>query len=666
MRWALSRSADRPSSFELRTSNFGLRIGPSGARRSKIEDRSNRWLTLSTPIVIAVFLVTGCSRQPDLKSVPPEIVEAKGASTGQASLIPHVRFTDITSQAGIHFKHTNGAFGKKMLPETMGSGVAFLDYDKDGHPDLLFVNSCYWPGHEQATGDAPCLTLYRNQGNGTFEDVTAASGLAITMYGMGVTVGDYDNDGWQDIFVSGVGGNRLFHNVSDGHGGRRFEDVTQRAGVAGTGHWPSPSEGEFLNVKTPISFPSSAAFLDYDGDGKLDIFVCHYITWSPFLDLSQPFTLEGVGRGFGPPNSFEGAQCRLYHNLGDGRFEDVSAKAGIEVFDQEGVGDKARQRSIGKSLGVYVCDVDNDGWPDIIVANDTVRNFFFHNMGDGTFKEDALLYGMAYAEGKARGAMGIDGCEYRAGRFAVALANFADEPVTFLRCDMARSADRATMAEQLLFFDAAVAEGVAGASRIPLKFGTFFFDYDLDGRPDLLICNGHLEPEISKVQKGQSYEQSALLFWNCGGKCSFVPVTEEQAGPDLFKPLVGRGSAFADIDGDGYLDVVLTANGGPARLLRNNGGTRNHWIRLSLEGDGVHSNRSAIGAKVILKAAGKTQYQQVTSARGYLSQSELPVTFGLGTADKVDSITVLWPGRNAGKQEWKGLTVDKMHILKQR
>jgi hypothetical protein len=569
--------------------------------------------------------------------------------------VPNVRFTDITEKAGIKFRHTNGSFGNKLLPETMGSGVAFIDYDNDGLQDILFVNSCYWPGYESTP--APTLALYRNKGNGTFEDVTKAVGLDVTLYGMGVTVGDYDNDGWPDIFITAVGGNHLFHNEH----GKGFKDVTQAAGVGGATYWPTASDGDFLKLRKNLSFPSSAAFFDYDGDGLLDLFVCNYVTWSPGFDLSQPFQLTGGGRGFGPPVSFEGAQCILYRNLGNGRFEDVSAKAGIQVHDTEGVGQQARQRSVCKALGVYVSDVDGDGWPDIIVANDTVRNFFFHNKGDGTFEERGVLSGVAYAEGKARGAMGTDGAFYRPGRFAVVLANYADEPSTFLRLDTPNRG-------QLNFEEAALAEGISGPSRIPLKFGCFFFDYDLDGRLDLLTCNGHLEPEISKVQAGQTYKQPAQLFWNCvgtGPKCSFVPVTEKAAGPDLFSPMVGRGCAFADIDGDGALDVVLTANGGPARLLRNEGHTGNNWIRLVLEGDGVHSNRSAIGAQVTLLADGVEQQLQVTSARGYLSQSELPLTFGLGKATKVDRVIIRWPGKDGQTEELINPAVNKVHVIKQ-
>src|SRR5438132_518185 len=413
----------------------------------------------------AAVICSGCGSKDEAAPAAPLVNPAQFPKLGANIKIPPVRFTDITEKAGIRFRHCSGAFGKKLLPETMGSGVAFIDFDNDGLQDIIFINSCCWPGYDN--GERPTLSLYRNKGNGAFEDVTRASGLAVTMYGMGVTVGDYDNDGWPDIFVTGVGGNRLFHNVPNGAGGRRFEDVSELAGVAGAGHIPLVSREDFLQLKTPLSFPSSAAFLDYDGDGLLDLFVANYVTWSPGFDLGQIFQLKGEGRAYGPPVAFEGAQCILYHNLGNGRFEDVSAKAGIQVLDREGIGEQARVRSVGKSLGVFVFDVDGDGYPDIFVANDTVRNFLFHNKGNGTFEEIGLTSGFAYAEGKARGAMGVDGVEYclgrpgTPGRFGVVLANFADEPLTFMRLDNPR---------QLLFSDVAMAEGVAGPSRLPLKF----------------------------------------------------------------------------------------------------------------------------------------------------------------------------------------------------
>ena len=597
-----------------------------------------------------LLILPGLGKVADQEVVPPDPRPPAPHVIG--ARLPSVRFVDITKQAGIRFQHTNGAFGQKLLPETMGPGVAFLDYDNDHRPDILFVNSCYWPGHEEKGKPAPTLALYRNKGDGTFEDVTVQTGLNITMYGMGVTVGDYDNDGWPDIFVTGLGGNRLFHNEPDGRGGRRFRDVTRAASVGGPGGWPT-SAGDFLSVATPVNFSSSAAWLDYDGDGLLDLFVCNYVLWSPDKDVNEPFMLADLGRAYGPPDAFEGTQCFLYHNLGNGRFEDVSARAGIHV---KGIDKPA----IGKSLAVCVCDVDDDGWPDVIVANDTARNFFFHNNGDGTFSEVGQFSGVAYAAGKARGAMGADWGEYRPGMFAVAISNFADEPDTFLRLNNRK---------RLLFSDAATAEGIYGPSRALLKFGLFFFDYDLDGRLDLLTCNGHLEPEINKVQRGQTYRQPVQLFWNTGARPTFEPVGAADAGPDLFKPLVGRGCAFADIDGDGDLDVVLTENGGPARLLRNDGGNRNHWIRLALEGDGRRSNRSAIGARVTLEAGGKVQHQQVASGRGYLSQSELTLTFGLGKTKKVDRITIQWPGKYGGTQvltDPKDLKIDQVRYIKQR
>ncbi|HKB40934.1 MAG TPA: CRTAC1 family protein, partial [Gemmataceae bacterium] len=573
--------------------------------------------------------------------------------------LPNVTFTDITDKAGIRFHHTNGSFGKKLLPETMGSGVAFLDFDNDGHQDLLLIDSCYWPGHE-GTGK-PGLRLYRNKGNGTFEDVTEKMKLNVTLYGMGVAVGDYDNDGYPDVFITAVGGNRLFHNDR----GQGFTDVTDRMGVGGPGGWPAGTKN-FLEHKDPITFSTSATFLDYDGDGRLDLFVCNYVTWSPTRDLSQSFTLVGGTRAFGPPTSFDGAQCFLYRNAGD-HFEDVSEKAGIQVWEKEGTGDQARLRGAGKSLGVLVCDVDEDGGPDIVVANDTVRNFFFHNVaaperpGGRGFVERGLTTGIAYAGSSpsARGAMGIDWGEYRPGKHAFLIANFATEPSTFLRQNGPGA---------LAFQDVAMPEGLYGPTRSPLKFGAFFFDYDLDGRLDLLTANGHLEPEITKTLPTQTYAQPAQLFWNTGldKQRAFEEVKAAHAGKDLFQPMVGRGSAYADIDGNGTLDVVLTGNGGPARLFRNNGGTGNNWIRLVLKGDGKRSNASAIGARVEVKVGDQVIHREVVGARGYLSQSELPITVGLGKATRVDSVTIYWPGKNADKQVvTKDLKINSVRTIAQ-
>jgi hypothetical protein len=606
---------------------------------ANMKSRAGLWAAGIGLLAISAITLwgSGCNHKDDATG---KGIEVDSPSERPEVATPPVRFVDITRKAGIRFMHVNGAFGKKLLPETLGSGVAFIDYDKDKRQDLILVNSCYWPGHADPKKKAPTLALYRNKGDGTFEDVTEQCGLNVTLYGMGVTVGDYDNDGWPDIFVTALGGNKLFHNEPDGKGGRRFVDVTVQAGLATGAGLPS-GPGEFLDREAPILFPSSAAWLDYDNDGRLDLFVCHYVTWSPRLDLDQKCTLLGQVRAYCPPRVFKGSQCTLYRNLGGGKFEDVSVKAGIHVTGEQG-------EAVAKALGVVVGDFDGDGWPDIFVANDTVRNFLFHNRGDGTFEEIGERAGIARAEGVARAGMGADFGEFRAGRFAVVVGNFANEPNTLLCLDHPK---------QLLFSDVALVEGLAGLSRIVLKFGLFFFDFDLDGLLDLLTCNGHLEPEIQFADKSQTYKQPVQLYWNSGGRPTYALVKEKYSGPDLFRPIVGRGCAFADINGDGYLDVVVTENGGPARLFRNQGGTGHHWVRLELEGDGVRSNKSAIGARVTLTAGGKTQVRFVTSARGYLSQSELPITFGLGKTDKIDRVEIRWPGRG-GVQVLQDLAVD--------
>ncbi len=590
------------------------------------------------------------------------------ATTAPAHLVhpnPKVRFTDITDQAGIDFKHHNGFSGKKLLPETMGSGVAVIDFDDDGYPDLLFINLCPWPGDDKPGEPLPTLKLYRNQGDGTFKDVTEAVGLNVTLFGMGVTVGDYDNDGFPDVFITGVGGNHLFRNEAappgSGANGRRFRDVTAEAGVGGPSDWSAARQGNFFAFDRPLNFSTSAAFLDYDGDGLLDLFVCNYVTWSPAEDQRLSFTRDGKHRAFGPPTAFAGTQCFLYRNLGNGHFEDVSATAGIQVFDNDGSAERPRLRNVGKALGVSVCDLDEDGWPDIVVANDMVRNFCFHNVpgpnGTRVFKEIGLPSGIAYAAGVARGAMGVDwGTDVRPGENALLIGNFTNEPNTYFR---------PSQAKKLTFIDSARKEGVAEPSLRLMKFGLFFFDYDLDGRLDFLTCNGHLEPDIAKTQFGETYAQPVQLFWNAG-KEGFQQVGSADAGPDLFGPLVGRGCAYLGVNRQGPLDVVLTANGGKARLLHNEGGTGNHWLRLKLEGDGVRSNRSAIGARVTVEAGGQTLHREVTGARGYLSQSELVLTFGLGQTTKVDRVTIQWPGKNAGEpQVVVDLAIDREHRIRQ-
>ncbi len=540
--------------------------------------------------------------------------------------VPEVRFTDITRAAGITFVHNNGAAGDKLLPESLGGGAAFFDFDNDGDPDLLFVNGTAWP--EQAATGAPATThaLYRNDGAGHFTDVTAGSGLDVSFYGMGCAVGDHDNDSRVDVYLTGVYTNRLFRNL----GGGKFQDVTAAAGVGG---------GE-------QDWGVSCAFFDYDNDGLLDLFVANYVQWSREIDFEVGYKLVGLGRAYGQPRDFPGVFPRLYRNTGGGRFRDVSAEAGVQVRNP------ATGVPAAKSLGVMPVDLDHDGWMDLVLANDTVPNFVFHNQRDGTFKEIGAAAGIAFdSYGQTRGAMGIDAARFRDdGALGIVIGNFANE-MTALYV--------AAPALPLLFTDEAITEGIGPASRLLLKFGIFFFDYDLDGRLDVLSANGHLEPDISKVQRSQSYAQPAQLFWNCGATPCYVPVPPEKTGPDLFHPIVGRGSAYADMDGDGDLDVLLLQTGGPPRLLRNDQALGHHWVRLKLVG--TASNRDAIGAEVTLRAGGRTQWRTVMPTRSYLSQSELPVTFGLSPLDRVETVEIRWP--RGARSTLDALPVDKLTVV---
>jgi len=576
--------------------------------------------------VIAVVVYLRNRPQPqETKATPLAAPTVRDAPTVEP---PTVTFTDITEAAGITFKHVNGAYGKKLLPETMGGGCAFLDYDNDGDQDILFVNSSQWPDQLPQAQPAPTMALYQNDGHGKFTDVTEAAGMNLSCYGMGVACGDYDNDGWVDVFITAVGKNHLLRNNQG-----KFEDVTDAAKVGGADD----------------AWSSAAAFFDYDNDGDLDLYVANYIEWSKEIDLSQDFQLVGVGRAYGPPRAFQGTFPYLYRNQGDGTFMDVSETAGVQVRN------KATKVPLAKSLGLAPYDVDGDGWMDLLVANDTVQNLLFHNRGDGTFEEVGAEAGVAFdTAGNARGAMGIDACAFRNdGSLGVVIGNFANEPTALY----------VSNGKSLNFFDDAISNGIGPPSRLSLKFGVFFFDYDLDGRLDVLEANGHIEDEINRVQESQHYEQAPQLFWNCGAdqKSEFVLLPAEKCGADFVKPMVGRGAAYADIDGDGDLDVLLTAVGGAPRLLRNDQQLGHHWVRLRLRG--ANGNRDAIGARVTLKAGGVTQERQVMPTRSYLSQVELPITFGLGKADQIDSLSIRWPD---GKEQTVGeVKVDQLNEIEQ-
>jgi hypothetical protein len=542
--------------------------------------------------------------------------------------MPAVPFIDVTSGAGIDFVHHSGAAGEKLLPETMGSGAAFLDYDGDGDPDLLLVNARPWP-HDAPDGPVPTQALYRNDGRGGFEDVTAGSGLDVSLYGTGVACGDYDDDGHVDVYVAALGRNRLFRGTGGG-----FTEVADAAGAAG------PDTG----------WSTSTGFFDYDRDGDLDLFVCNYVEWSRAIDLELNFTLNGTDRAYGPPTQYEATSCALYRN-DDGRFTDVTSDAGIAVVNP------ATGRPMGKALALTFVDVDNDGWLDVLVANDTVQNFVFRNQGDGTFEEVGSRSGVAFdTMGSATGAMGIDAGDFaNDGRIGVGIANFANEATSFYVQQTPGSWQ---------FADMASAEGIGSPSRLNLSFGLLLLDFDLDGRLDLLQANGHLEDEINEIQPSQHYRQPAQLFWNCGpdARSCFAAVPKEDLG-DLARPIVGRGATCADIDGDGDLDVLLTQTNGPPRLLRNDQALGRHWLALTLQGNGTTANRDAIGAKIAVTAGGATQQRTVMPTRSYLSQVPLTTTFGLGDATEVDTIRITWP--DGMVQELADAEIDAVTVIRQ-
>ena len=501
-----------------------------------------------------------------------------------------VTFSDVTATAGIRFRHNSGAFGRKYLPETMGSGAAVFDVDADGWQDVFFVNGTRFPGRPEA---ASYPALYRNNGNGTFTDITRAAGLIVEMYGMGAAAADYDNDGRTDLYVTALGTNRLFRNA----GGSRFVDVTARAGVGDPG------------------FSTSAAWFDYNRDGVLDLFVANYVEWSPQKDLFC--TLDGTLKSYCTPESYQGHSSTLYRGKGDGTFEDVTRTAGI--YDPN-----------GKALGVALIDYDNDGWMDLFVAHDTQPNRLYRNLGNGRFRDVGLMAGVAFSEaGAARAGMGVDAADYDgSGRQSLIVGNFSNEM-------MALYANEGTG----LFIDEAPASAIGRASLLTLTFGAFFFDYDLDGRMDIFAANGHVADDISRVQPNVKYAQPPHLFRNAGGR-RFEDVTR-RGGADFGRPMVARGAAYADYDADGDLDVIVTTNNGPARLLRNDGGNRNRWIRVSVIG--TRSNRNGIGTRVqaiVGDKPGASAY--VKTGSSYCSQSEMPVTLGLESAPRV-SLRLTWP-----------------------
>jgi enediyne biosynthesis protein E4 len=560
-------------------------------------------------LLSALLVLAGCqqkqSNAPQSPIAASSPVSAPSASQSEPASEPQdspakparpsgpIEFTDVTSQAGIHFKHNSGAFGKKYLPETMGSGACFLDYDNDGWQDIFLVNSMDWPGHKTSKSFP---ALFHNNRDGTFTDVTRQAGLAVEMYGLGCAVGDYDNDGNVDIYVTTVGSNHLFRNLGNG----KFVDATAKAGVADPG------------------FSAGAVWFDYDNDGKLDLFVAHYIEWSIATD--QYCSLDNKNKSYCTPQAYKGQTSALFHNRGDRTFENVTRRAGL--YDPT-----------SKALGIALLDYDNDGWLDLFVSNDTEPNKLYRNNHDGTFTDVAVAAGVAYSEaGTVRAGMGTDAADYdSSGWQSLVIGNFTNEGMALYHNDGSG-----------LFTDEAPVTGIKRISTRSLTFGAFFFDYDLDGLPDIFAVNGHVSDDISVVQPNVKYAQPPHLFRNLG-KNKFEEVTTK-LGPALQRAIVGRGAAYGDFDNDGDLDLLITANNGPARLLRNDNANQNDVLRVKTVG--TRSNRDGIGAKITVKTnKGTRLFGMVKTGSSYLSQSELPLTFGLGKpeAGKTVTLEIAWP-----------------------
>jgi len=540
-----------------------------------------------------------------------------------------ITFRDVTQQAGIHFVHNNGAFGKKYLPETLGPGVAFIDYDNDGWPDIFLVNGMDWPGHLSKHSGPK---LYHNNHDGTFTDVTQKAGFGgVEMFGMGVAVGDFDNDGYDDLFVTAYGQNRLFHNNGNG----TFTDVTQKAGFSGV-----------------QEFSTGAAWVDYDKDGRLDLVVANYVQWTPETDLYC--TLDGKSKSYCTPESYKGTSVRLWHNRGDGTFEDVTKKAGLDD-------------ATSKTLGIAVLDYDGDGWPDLLFSNDTQANKLYRNNGNGTFKEKAVLAGVAFSEdGVARAGMGVDAADYdRSGHTSVLITNFANQMLSLYHNEGSG-----------LFVDQAPQSEIGRTSLLTLGFGCFFFDYDLDGWPDVFVANGHIDPDVQRVQANVKYAMPPHLFRNIG-KGNFAEVTKSM-GAAFDTPRVARGAAYADVFGDGRPDILMATNAGPTVLFRNEttGEPRNQSLRVKLIG--AKSNRDGIGVTVRVTAGGETQTQMMHSGSSYLSASELVLTFGMAQHEKADAIEIAWPsgqterlnnvavGQTIVVTEGKGITANRPYVKSSR
>ncbi len=582
--------------------------------------------TLGASSLATVALLAGCGEEKKVEVVTPIAPETyvpkekfDPRDTG-GKAAPAVAFADATAASGIAFTHVSGARGKKYLPETMGAGVAMLDYDADGKQDLFFLQGAEWPDH--ASDPAPTCKLYKNLGGMKFEDVTQAAGCGLSLIGMGATAADYDGDGDADLFITALGPNHLLRND-----GGKFVDVTEASGLKTT-TW-TDKQG-----RVHPAWSTSAAWVDYDCDGVLDLFVCGYVHWSIENDVLE---MLGSVKAYTIPTKYEADSCRLWRGKGDGSFEDVTERAGI-------------LRKDSKALGVAVADVNGDGRPDFAVSNDTEPNYLFVSQPDGRYSEMANEAGIAFDEiGRARAGMGIDACDVcNDGKLVISIGNFSKEPIAMYT----------QTGDKIFFIDRAGAARVATPTNLSLTFAVVFCDYDLDGCHDILVCNGHIEPEIQSVQKDVAYEQPTQLFWNRGDG-TFADVSAK-SGEVFTRPVVARGATSGDLDGDGDLDFVMTQNGRAAIVMRNDQALKHRWLRIRPRGTG--KNRDAIGAVVTLTTGGKTLRRDVRTGSSYLSQCDIAATFGLGsTTETTATVEVRWP---SGKRErFADLALDREHVV---
>jgi hypothetical protein len=573
---------------------------------------------LTCATTTASILLTGaaCKREQPPPPIPASAYikpdEPPVYAKPRSGAAHRLEFVDITDSAGVKFAHVNGAFGNKWMPETIGGGAAFFDYDSDGRADILLVNSAYWPGHEN--GPPPTSKLYRNQGEGAFEDVTETSGLsALSCYGMGAAAADYDGDGDSDLYITAVGKNHLLRNE---HG--KFVEVTDDAGVGFSTCYGPASAWEWS---------LGAAWLDYDRDGDLDLFVCNYVQWTPDTNV---WNTIGNARTYATPEKYKGTTNVLFRNEGEGKFLDVSKETGI--YHPE-----------GKSMSVATDDFNDDGWPDLFITNDTERNLLYINHQDGTFVERSLAAGVAYDEnGLTRAGMGVGISDMNnRGARCIAIGNFSGEPVTLY------------MQENIeTFLDKAGPTRLSKPTNLCLTFGLLFADFNLDGYEDLILANGHIEPEIEHVKEGWEFAQLPQLFLN-NRQGQFVEITSE-AGEPFTKKIVARCVAVADIDGDGDLDVLLTVNGGAPKLLRNDQ-PDSGVVRVELAGGSIGATlRAHIGDSV------PTRY--IRTGGSYLSQSELVATFGLGEAEAIDRLEIRWP--DGAMEQYDQLAARTLYVIR--